>query len=130
MAEKVPTSQIYHYCELNKLFPKRQFGFRKAKSTNQAIADLIYEIEKLKQRRKSAFALVTIDFSKAFDLIDHEILYKKMSLLGFKANAIELIKSYLTDREQYVEINGKMSNSMKLGKQGSPQGSCISPLST
>ena len=90
VAEKVLTSQIYHYCELNKLFPKRQFGFRKAKSTNQAIADLIYEIEKLKQKRNSAFALITIDFSKAFDLIDHEILYKKCPYLGLKQMLLNL----------------------------------------
>ena len=127
VAEKVMTTQIYKYCELFNLFPKRQYGFRKAKSTNQAVNDLVYEIEKLKQKN-ATYALVTVDFSKAFDLIDHEILYQKLQKLGFQKDSIALIKSYLSDREQYTEVNGKKSSTITLGKKGSPQGSCISPL--
>ena len=71
---------------------------------------------------------MTVDFSKAFDLIDHKILYQKLIKLGFHKNSIALIKSYLSDREQYIEINGKTSSTLTLGEKGSPQGSCISPL--
>ena len=127
VAEKVMTTQIYRYCESFNLFPKRQFGFRKAKSTSQAVNELVYEIEKLKQKN-ATYALVTVDFSKAFDLIDHKILYQKLIKLGFHKNSIALIKSYLSDREQYIEINGKTSSTLTLGEKGSPQGSCISPL--
>ena len=69
-----------------------------------------------------------IDFSKAFDLIDHKILYRKLAKLGFNNQSVALIKSYLTEREQYVHCNGKDSSTIKLQSVGCPQGSVLGPL--
>ena len=77
IAEKVLTTQIYAYMENNRLFPHAQYGFRKCKSTTQALLNVIYEVEALK-KAKAKYAIILMDFSKAFDVIHHGILYKKL----------------------------------------------------
>ena len=68
-----------------------------------------------------------IDFSKAFDCIDHRILAYKMQNLGIRGPALELMKSYLTSRKQYVYYDKKYSAPIT-PKYGTPQGSLLGPL--
>ena len=51
-----------------------------------------------------------VDFKKAFDTVDHKILFKKLSLYGIGHNASAWINSYLTQRKQKCTVNGKTSN--------------------
>ncbi|MFK7748837.1 MAG: reverse transcriptase domain-containing protein [Kordia sp.] len=127
IGEKIVTSQIYKHMEAHNLFPQRQYGFRKGLSTSHAISDLYHEMEKM-AARKEKFALILIDFSKAFDLIDHGILYRKLKRLKFGNKTIKLIKSYLTNRKQFVQVNGKNSTTIDAPTVGCPQGSCLGPL--
>ena len=53
---------------------------------------------------KIAGALLT-DLSKAFDCLNHELLIAKLEAYGFGKPALELIKSYLTNRKQIIKIN-------------------------
>lgn len=69
---------------------------------------------------------IFIDFSKAFDTINHEILLKKLLALNFSNSAVQLIKHYLTDRSQCVAINQRTSSFLKI-KCGIPQGSILGP---
>ena len=126
IAEKVIVKQINSYFEFNNLFPKTQYGFRTKKSTEHALINLTYEIELL-QNKKVDYAIMLLDFSKAFDLIDHEILYKKLKLYGFCKEAVLLIKSYLENRRMRVLCNGK-SSTYKDIKVGTVQGSCLGPV--
>ena len=70
--------------------------------------------------------MVEIDFQKAFDKIDHEILPPKMPLLGFSNNAIEWFRSYLSNRTFHVNLNSYMSSAGKI-ICGVPQGSILGP---
>ena len=70
---------------------------------------------------------VFLDFSKAFDTMDHVILLCKLEHFGIKGNALSWFKSYLTDREQFVTFNG-VSSATKLISCGVPQGSILGPL--
>ena len=54
-----------------------------------------------------ATTAVTIDYSKAFDLIDHTILVKKLINLGVSANIVKLIISFLTNRSKIISHNDK-----------------------
>ena len=47
---------------------------------------------------------IYLDLSKAFDTLDHEILMAKLQYYGIHGTPLELVKSYLTNRKQYVEI--------------------------
>ena len=69
-----------------------------------------------------------IDFSKAFDLIDHNILAQKLGKLGFDDQATRLITSYLNNRVQFVSCNNKNSKDKTLDPVGCPQGSILGPL--
>ena len=71
--------------------------------------------------------MIAIDLQKAFDTIDHEILFSKMPLLGFSNNTIEWFRSYLSNRTFHVSLNSYMSSAWKT-ICGVPQGSILGPL--
>ncbi len=125
--EKVMVRQIVRYYEKRNLFPSRQYGFRRNRSTGHAIMDLVGRLEKLNARKKS-YSLIFMDFSKAFDLIDHTILKTRLVNYGFQTAAVALIGDYLANRRQYVECDGETSSIKVLGGIGCPQGSCLGPL--
>lgn len=127
IGEKLIARQIYDFMETNSLFPDSQYGFRKNRGTNQAVSEVIIRMEDLKAKNKK-FAIILMDFSKAFDVINHKILYKKLRRLHFEEKSIRLIKSYLTDRRMFVEIDGKKSDIIKMSNIGCPQGSVLGPL--
>ena len=64
---------------------------------------------------------------KAFDTVDHNILLHKMEHIGFRGNALKLIKSYLCNRLSCVSINNVISDK-KCISYGVPQGSILGPL--
>ena len=70
---------------------------------------------------------IFIDLRKAFDTVNHDILYKKLEHYGVRGMLLEWFKSYLTDRKQYVFYNGESSD-LKLISCGVPQGSVLGPL--
>ncbi len=70
---------------------------------------------------------VLLDLSAAFDTIDHTILLKRLSnMMGIKGNALKWFQSYLSDRYQYVKVEGQSSRSVPLN-HGVSQGSSLGP---
>ena len=70
---------------------------------------------------------VYIDLSKAFDCLDHNILLSKLKFYGLNDNAIRLLKNYLSDRYQYVQLRNIQSQLHGISR-GIPQGSVMGPL--
>ena len=77
--------------------------------------------------RNRASGLVFIDYKKAFDLIDHGLLLEKLKTYGVGDNELDLLRSYLSGRTQYVHINGCHS-SPRTVLAGVPQGSIFGPI--
>ena len=70
---------------------------------------------------------IFLDFSKAFDTVNHEILLDKLSKYGIRGIANTWIRSYLDNREQFCFLNDHKSRKLKV-KCGVPQGSILGPL--
>ena len=104
----------------------QQFGFRKGHSTSHALNFSVNHIEKYLTENKHVLAIF-IDFSKAFDTIDHNILLHKLWHYGIRGNAYSLLQDYLSKRSQYTAILNEESDK-KLVIYGVPQGSVLGPL--
>ena len=100
--------------------------YRKGFSTHMA---LLYLIEKWKFRldKKGYAGFILMDFSRAFDTINHELLMTKLHANGFSKEALKLIFSYLNNRKQRVKINKSFSSWKEL-LCGVPQGSVLGPI--
>ena len=125
--EKLIYIRISSYLEKYDLLSKNQFGFRENSSTNFAIAHIHDNI-----LRNVDLGLHTccifLDFSKAFDTVNHQILLAKLQkYFGIRGKPLDLFKSYLSNRYQYTKILQTQSELMSVSC-GVPQGSCLGPL--
>ena len=124
--EKVMYGRVYDFLSHNSILDENQFGFRKGRSCEQALLTAQNEILKSLSKKQISLLLL-IDFSKAFDMVDHDILLKKLNNYGIRGIAHDWFKSYLSDRTQYVTINGQTSSNRDM-LYGVPQGSILGPL--
>ena len=87
------------------------------------LVDIFY-----KNINKNEFTgVLFVDFAKAFDVIDHDLLLRKLTLYGLSNDTLHLISSFLSNREQLVCINTIKSDFLPV-KYGIPQGSVLGPL--
>ena len=100
--------------------------FKKNKSTEQAVTSIVSALDQAKQEKKSSYC-VFLDFAKAFDTVNHEILLSKLSHYGIQGSSQSLFRTYLSNRTQQTEINGVLSDKGII-KHGVPQGSVLGPL--
>ena len=124
--EKVMCNRLVSFLEKWKILYEYQFGFRKFHSTYLAIMSLVDRILKCLENGDYVIG-VFLDFSKAFDTVDHSILLSKLYHYGLRDNALKWFESYLSNRKQYVTYNDHSSN-MKYVKCGVPQGSILGPV--
>ena len=103
-----------------------QFGFRQKHSTSQALIHLTDKTRE--QLDKGNFGCETfVDFQKAFDRVDYNILIQKLNYFGVRGTATNWFSSYLENRTQFVSING-YSSDLHFVRCGVPQGSILGPL--
>ena len=117
---------LMEYLEVHKLFYLLQSGFRPYHSTQTALICLCDAWLSAVNQQKLTGA-VFLDLTKAFDLVSHEILTKKLSLYLRNQTSLMFFKSYLENRSQFVLANGKTS-SIEAIIRGVPQGSILGPL--
>ena len=94
-------ARITNFFERFNLFFKNQFGFLKMRSTNDAVLEFTEFCYSALNEKKST-ATVLLDFSKAFDTFDHNILVKKLECYGIRGKSNEWFCSYLANRKQCV----------------------------
>ena len=124
--EKILYNRVTAFLEIFKILHDNQYGFRKKSSTHVALLTFIDKVIEAIENDEYAIG-VFLDFSKAFDTVDHEILLSKLDHYGIKGCALSWFKSYLSRRLQYVTYNGSQS-SQQMIKCGVPQGSILCPL--
>ena len=124
--EKIVYKQIYQYLESNDILFKNQFGFRRKKSTTHAFINQLQYLYNNIDKNNFVFSLF-LDFRKAFDSVDHNIMLSKLYFYGFRGNVHNWFKSYLSNRKQFTSINSHNSDPLKV-THGVPQGSILGPL--
>ena len=125
--EKLVFNQIVSYLKEHKLIDQFQSAYKTAHSTETAllkvINDLLCSIDE-----GNVTVLTLLDLSAAFDTLDHDILFNRLSFtFGIKNNALNWFKTYLENRNQKVKINNFYSDEIPVN-YGVPQGSVLGPL--
>jgi len=124
--EKAALIQLNNFLHINNLISNTHFGFVKSSNTESAFLYLLHQIA-LHLSNNKFVAVVFIDFTKAFDMINHKILiYKLEHQFGLCDNVLKWFISYLSNRKQYVSVNNVVSNTLNVN-QGVPQGSILGP---
>ena len=126
MIESHIAKQLYTYLKDQKLLHDSQSGFRPKHSCTTALTELIDEWS-INIDAGEMNGVVFLDLLKAFDLVNHEILLKKLNIYNLSENTLKWLKSYLYERTQKVKICNILSES-KVIKTGVPQGSILGPL--
>ena len=124
--ERVIHDQMYEYFNQFNLLAEQQYGFQKQHSTEYAAIKLIDHVSKEMEAGKTPTS-VYIDLSKAFDTLTFEVLLYKLKYYFVTDTAFDLLKSYLTNRKQYVVFDGCQSEHVEI-YTGVPQGSILDPL--
>ena len=124
--EKSANIQIVAYLLKHDLLDPYQSAYRKNHSTFTALLKITDDI--LDSIDDSDVTLmIFLDFSKAFDTVNHRILIEKLKILGFQNNTCEWINSYLSNRYQRVVVGEDASDWIHI-INGVPQGSILGPL--
>ena len=124
--ERLVYNQLMSFLEKECLLFNCQFGFRKGYSTGYAILKTLENLKSAIDDQKITCGIF-LDFSKAFDTINHNILLTKLHKYGIRGLRHAWFSSYITNRKQYVKV-GNAESSLKTIACGVPQGSTLGPL--
>ena len=123
MLEKFVFNRLSNYLEKRHLTYSKQFCFRSHHSTVHAVLSIIDKVQKAIEDREYIF----LDFSKAFDTVNHEILFTKLEFYGIRGIVKDWFTSYLSNRKQFVSLGNTQSDKVNIF-YGVPQGSVLGPL--
>ena len=129
--EKLIYSRTYSFLmETNQLYVS-QYGFRANHACDHAISELLGEIVKGQQLGKYTVGIF-LDLSKAFDTLEHSVIFSKLEKYGIRGPVLHWFISYLTGRTLSVKCLSGNSSTVKSPaynvEYGTPQGSCLGPL--
>ena len=119
------------FLESNSILYESQYGFRKKRSCEQVITELLGHILQAKENGDLS-ASIFLDLSKAFNTLNHTVLLKKLDCYGIRGITNDWFQSYLSDRSLKAKFSvspNKIAYSEKFSiLYGTSQGSCLGPL--
>jgi hypothetical protein len=124
--EKILSTRLKNFLEINNLLPPEQFGFRSERSTINPILEFHTDTTRHANLKEHTLA-VFLDIERAFDRVWHDGLVQKLIKIPINPNFIQLIDSFLSNRTCSVKIQNIKSRPIAL-QAGVPQGSILSPL--
>ena len=124
--ERVVRKKLVSHMTTNNLFCSKQHGFQSGKSCLTQLLDHFDEIITNFQNGLDTDCIY-LDYAKAFDKVDHQLLLKKLGRYGVHQKLIEWIKSFLVGRNQQVAMNGHLSTAALI-LSGVPQGTVLGPI--
>lgn len=124
--EHILASHLANFLESHSFFCQSQHGFRKSYSCETQLTLFVHKLNTILDKSLLAVCIF-LDFSKAFDKVCHKLLIFKLQLLNLDPCLVTWIKSFLTNRSQFIFANG--INSVECAvHSGVPQGSVLGPL--
>jgi exonuclease III len=127
LLERLALSRLRPQLTGSSNFSKLQSAYRSGCSTETALLSILDGLYQAIDNKETA-VLVSLDLSAAFDTISHDILLNRLDVeFGVRGTALAWIKSYLSDRQQFVKIGRHRSRSVSYNL-GVPQGSVLGPL--
>ena len=124
LIEKHWQIMLKKFLEENNLILYQHNGGIKGRSTATANINILGQMADILSNREVG-ALTQLDLSKAFEIVKHEILLEKLKWIGLSENAINQLKSFMSNRRQLVEVSGARSDPMTLGERSTIQGSIL-----
>ena len=126
--EKVMYSKVVKFLDKHNVLYSHQYGFRAKHNTTQPIIHLLDHCAKANSTKTVNFtSALFCDLSKAFDVINHNVLLHKLATYGIRGIALDWFKSYLSNRKQFVRY-GSHNSTLTDIVHGVPQGSILGPL--
>ena len=124
--ERVLRKQMVAHPEEDNLLNSKQHGFRSGKS---CLTQLLHHFDDIIESLSNGDDMDAnyLDYAKAFDKVDHQLLLSKLQLYGFHSKIIRWIESFLTNRSQQVIVDGHMSITTPI-ISGVPQGTVLGPI--
>ena len=119
-------SRFYDFLNKYNCLYRKQFGFQNSHSTNHALITITETVRDALDRDEYPCG-VFLDFQKAFETVNRQILTGKLNHYGVRGLSLDWFTSYLTNRQKKGSIEGIFSDSL-IVSNGVPQGSILGPL--
>ena len=132
LPEKLIYSRVYDFLISSNQLYESQYGFRRNQACEHAVGEFISEVVKNSQLGNVTVGIF-LDLSKAFDMLENSVIYKKLKRYGIRGKALDWFKSYLSNRKLRTKCRTASCSTETRSKLfdvtvGIPQGSCLGPL--
>ena len=126
LLEKLFLTRLQSFIDNNNVITEHQYGFQKNRSTSLAVVDYYESVTNGLKNGKCVVSL-SLDLSKAFDSIPHDILFHKLEHYGVRGMTLRWVQSYLSHRQQMLVINNTRTDLSRV-PVGVAQGSILGPI--